>query len=125
MDMSTDQSKPHGHAGLKPIDAIELLRPRDFVGRHLPRKATGQAEALTLSEKCLAAAQLLLRTQILRRFSLFACRNVVERHKNPALRVARERQRMGVKSKHPLPLCRNDVIHLDRLECMTAGKDLL
>ena len=112
MDSSTDPFERHRHADLKLVDAIELLRPRDFVGRHLPTKAARYAEALTFGEKCLAATQLLLRTQILGRFSLFARRDVLERHQNPAFGMARERQRTGVKNERPWTLSRKDEIRL-------------
>ena len=79
---------------------------------------------MTFGEKCLAATQLLLRTQILGRFSLFARRDVLERHQNPAFGMARERQRTGVKNERPWTLSRKDEIRLNGLERMTAGKHL-
>src|SRR6202045_1892339 len=61
MDPRTDQLECHGDALVKLEDAIELFRPGDFVGRHPPGKAADPAEMLALGQKCLAAAQVLLR----------------------------------------------------------------
>ena len=44
-----------GASRVKLEDAIELLRPRDFVRVHTPGEAAGWAETLAFREKCLTA----------------------------------------------------------------------
>src|SRR5687767_2454026 len=57
MDSSPDQVERHRHADLELVDAVELLRPRDFVCRHAPGKAAHLTETLAFREECLAAPQ--------------------------------------------------------------------
>src|SRR4051794_25807212 len=98
MDTSTDQVEGHTHVRFKTKDAIQLLRPRDLVGRDLPGEAAGRVEALALCGKCLLAPHLLLRAQILAPFGLLTSRDVLERHQSPALGMARKSQRMCVQA---------------------------
>src|SRR2546429_9214453 len=89
VDSSADQLERHGHTGVEFEDAIELSRPCDLVRRTPPGEAAGQAEALSLREKCLAAPQSVFAfrdgTQIVACLRLFARRDVLERQENPAL----------------------------------------
>src|SRR5579871_496120 len=57
-------------------------------------------------------------------FGLFAHRDVLETHQNPALRATGERQGMGIKNKRSFTLYRKDMIHLNGLERTTVGKHL-
>ena len=57
MDSRTDQFERHGHADLKPVYAIELLRPVDFACCYAPRITTYLTEPLAFREERLAASQ--------------------------------------------------------------------
>ena len=102
VDPGSDQLGRHERTLVKPENAIELFRPRNLVCRYPPVEATGQAEVLSLRKKCLAAPQLFFAfrysTQIVGHFRLFARRDVLESHQNPALGMAREGQRTGVEN---------------------------
>src|SRR6516225_7199127 len=60
--------------------------------------------------------------QIGGRFRLLARRGVLESHQNPALRMAWQRQRVGVENQRALTLPGKDVIHLNGLERTAVGQ---
>src|SRR6266478_2613053 len=58
MNSRTDAFRSYERPRLKIKNAIELLRPDDFVSSHTPGKAAGPTKMLAFGEKCLAASQL-------------------------------------------------------------------
>ncbi len=58
MNSGTDAFQRYERPRLKIKNAIELLRPDDFVRGHAPGKAAGPTETLAFGEKCFAASQL-------------------------------------------------------------------
>src|ERR1700722_20522617 len=58
MDPAHDPFDGDGPTRLEFKNSIQLLRPRDFVCRHPPGKATGQTKVLSFREECLAAFQI-------------------------------------------------------------------
>src|SRR6516164_9801271 len=57
---AADALERHRQILIKFKDAIEFLRPSDFVCRYTPRKAASSAETLAFREECLASFQFLL-----------------------------------------------------------------
>src|SRR6185295_19111020 len=57
MHAHADKVKRYVYARIELIDAIEFLRPFDFVARDAPGKTAGATQLLRLCKKCLAAPQ--------------------------------------------------------------------